>query len=331
MVNPLKEQRRVCAIHAGDSRRWLANYAERADLIVTSPPYADARKGHYDSIAPDQFADWFLTFHDSFWNALRDDGSLIINIKDKVVDGRRHRYVWKTIEKLEAAGWWCIEDYIWNKPNPMPGYWPNRLRDGWEYCFHLAKCKRPYMNQDAVRVPIGEWAKTRLEKLGDGDKTRHNSENQSGFGRDLSRWVGKDTVLPTNVLNFSPVTKNKGHPAAYPLDLPSFFIKLFSRPGSLVIDPFGGSGTTGIAALNLQRDCVLVDMSPEYCGVAYERIKKEVDLKQCDIVYDDLVRNVTERTAAKRAEQLLLFIQQRHGDVQLEAKAMRPTGSSARM
>jgi site-specific DNA-methyltransferase (adenine-specific)/site-specific DNA-methyltransferase (cytosine-N4-specific) len=72
---------------------------------------------------------------------------LVINIKDKVIDGTRHRYVWKTIEKLQDLGWYAIDDPIWYKTNLMPGYWPTRLRDGWEYCFHLAKSKKPYMNE----------------------------------------------------------------------------------------------------------------------------------------------------------------------------------------
>ena len=265
-----------CSIIKGDSRKALPTLGYNvADLIVTSPPYADARKKHYDSIHPDKFSDWFLSFSEPFWDVLKPEGSLIINIKDKVVDGKRHRFVWHTIEKLSQEGWHCIDDYIWHKTNPMPGYWPTRLRDGWEYCFHLAKTPRPYMNQDAVSIPTGEWAKSRLKKLGEGDKTRNNSANKSGFGRDISRWVGKEKVLPPNLLSLPLVGKNKGHPAVFPKDLPGFFIKLFSPENGLVIDPFGGSGTTGIAAMDLGRHCVLIDTNPEYCLLAEQRVKKE--------------------------------------------------------
>ncbi len=135
----------------------MSEFAGQVDLIVTSPPYADARSKHYDSVHPDKYKDWFLTFHEPFFNALKPDGSLILNIKDKVVDGVRHQFVWHTIEALSACGWYSIEDYIWHKTNPMPGYWPTRLRDGWEYCFHLAKSKRPYFNTNGVRKPIGDW------------------------------------------------------------------------------------------------------------------------------------------------------------------------------
>jgi site-specific DNA-methyltransferase (adenine-specific) len=312
MVNPLKDTQRICLILSGDSREHLSSFENCADLIVTSPPYADSRRKHYDSMHPDHYADWFVTFHECLWNSLKEDGSLVINIKDKIVNGVRHRYVWKTIDSLVNLGWFCIEDYIWHKPNPMPGYWPTRLRDGWEYCFHLSKIKKPYINQDAVRVPIGDWAKSRLEKLGEGDKKRHNSENDSGFGRDLSRWVGKDTVLPTNVLTSSPVTKNKGHPAAFPVEIPKFFIKLLSRPGSLVLDPFSGSGTTAIAALSLQRNCLLVDNNEDYCRTAYNRVTKEVNAKDYRVCFDDKVGSYSELEIKSETKQLASFLKELH-------------------
>lgn len=317
MVNPLKNSKRACLIISGDSREQLKKFRNCADLIVTSPPYADARRKHYDSMHPDHYAEWFATFHDSFWDSLKNDGSLVINIKDKVVNGVRHRYVWQTIEKLIDLGWHCIDDYIWHKPNPMPGYWPTRLRDGWEYCFHLSKTKKPYINQDSVRVPIGDWAKTRLEKLGEGDKKRHNSENDSGFGRDLSRWVGKDTVLPTNVLTNSPVTRNKGHPAAFPIELPKFFIKLLSRPGGLILDPFGGSGTTAIAALSLQRDCILIDNSEDYCRIAYNRVLRETSSIDYEVCFDDKIGSFTEKKSLLQTHHLSEYLQELHSTSEL--------------
>jgi len=273
----LNNEKALCSIVHGDSREELKSYKGQVDLIVTSPPYADARNRHYDSVHPDKFAEWFLTFHEPFFDALKPTGSLVINIKDKVVDGVRHRYVWDTIRALSDKGWYAIDDYLWHKPNPMPGYWPTRLRDGWEYCFHLAKSKRPFMDQDSVRKPVGDWVESRLKNLGENDLTRHNSSNDSGFGRDLSRWVGKKTVLPSNVLTMALVGKNKGHPAVFPVDLPLFFIKLLCPLNGLVVDPFAGSGTTGIAAFSAGRSCLLIDNNLKYCEEAVSRIKKETN------------------------------------------------------
>ncbi|MBI2330850.1 MAG: site-specific DNA-methyltransferase [Chloroflexi bacterium] len=247
----------------------------QVDLIVTSPPYADARKNHYDSVSPTTYSDWFMSFHQPFYNALSDHGNFVLNIKDRVVNGVRNRYVWHTIDALCDKGWYSIDDYIWHKTNPMPGYWPNRLRDGWEYCFHLAKTKKPYFNPDGVRRPIGEWAETRLRKLGGNDLARHNSSNDSGFGRDISQWVGKRTVLPSNVISLALVGKNKGHPAVFPVDLPLFFIKLMTPEDGLVLDPFGGSGSTGIAALEAGRNCLIIDNNRNYYEIMCKRILEE--------------------------------------------------------
>ncbi|MBE0640267.1 MAG: site-specific DNA-methyltransferase [Bacteroidales bacterium] len=274
--NSLHTGTNKCTIIFGDSREVLNDFKGKADLIVTSPPYADARKKHYDSINPDDFAEWFLTFHDVFWNSLKEDGSLVINIKDKVVDGVKHRYVWKTIDLLAEKGWLCIDDYIWHKTNAMPGFWPTRLRDGWEYCFHLAKIKTPYIDQWGVSVPVGDWVNKRLQKLGENDLSRHNSVNSSGFGRDISKWIGKKEVLPSNVLSIPLVGKNKGHPAVFPVELPAFFIKLLSRENHLIIDPFGGSGSTGIAALANNRNCLLIDNNADYCKLAEKRVQSEI-------------------------------------------------------
>jgi len=269
-----------CTVILGDSRKCLQDYSGQADLIVTSPPYADARNGHYDGIHPDKFVEWFMNFHEPFYNVLKPNGSLVINIKDKVVDGVRHRYVWDTIQKLCETGWYSIDDYLWHKTNPMPGRWPTRLRDGWEYCFHLCKSKKPYFNPDAVKKPIGKWAKTRMSNLSEQDLSRHNSVNDSGFGRDLSKWSNKETVSPSNVLSVALVGKNKKHPAVFPVELPMFFIKLLSPFGGLVVDPFGGSGTTGIAALQTGRNSIVVDNNAEYVLEAVDRIKTEGKLSR---------------------------------------------------
>jgi site-specific DNA-methyltransferase (adenine-specific) len=282
----LKKYNSVCTIICGDSRTELRPFAGQVDLIVTSPPYADARHNHYDSVHPDKFVEWFLTFHESFYNSLKPSGSLVINIKDKVVDGVRHRYVWKTIEALCERGWYSIDDYLWYKPNPMPGFWPTRLRDGWEYCFHLTKSKRPYFNPDNVRKPIGDWVESRLKNLGKNDLSRHNSVNASGFGRDISKWVGKQTVLPSNVLTIPLVGKNKGHPAVFPVDLPLFFIKLLCPENGLVVDPFAGSGTTGIAALSLGRSCILIDNNLTYCEEIAKRMENEAAATPKEVIFE---------------------------------------------
>lgn len=266
-------------VYLGDAREVLGRFPNKYfNLIITSPPYADARHGHYDSISPDDYASFILSFHESLWRVLADEGSFVLNVKDRVVNGVRHRFVWHTVEALAKEGWHCIDDYIWVKPNAMPGYWPRRLRDEWEYCFHMTKQEKFAMYQEAVKQPIGDWAKKRLARLTGKSNGRHNSENNSGFGRDLTKWVGKNSVLPGNTIKIPLVGKNMGHPAAFPVGLPEFFIKLFTKSGDNVLDPFAGSGSTGLAAERLDRNVVLIDNKKEYFETMKNRLGKSIPL-----------------------------------------------------
>jgi site-specific DNA-methyltransferase (adenine-specific)/site-specific DNA-methyltransferase (cytosine-N4-specific) len=128
------------------------------------------------------------------------------------------------------------------------------------------------MYQDAVRKPIGAWAETRLKKLNGKSAERHNSENNSGFGRDLRNWVDKTDVLPGNTPSIPLVGRNKQHPAVFPVELPEFFIKLFTKMGDNVLDPFAGSGSTGVAANKLHRNVALIDIKAEYCDIIREKL-----------------------------------------------------------
>jgi len=121
-------------------------------------------------------------------------------------------------------------------------------------------------------VPVGDWAKTRLSKLSETDKIRDESKSQSGFGKNVSQWVGRDMVYPTNVLHMATESSNKNHSAVFPLELPTWFIKLFTQAGDVVLDPFLGSGTTAVAAIQQGRQYIGIEMNPDYCQLAEERI-----------------------------------------------------------
>ena len=239
------------------------------DLIVTSPPYAQKRKKSYDGVAESQYVEWFLPIALELKRVLKDDGSFVLNIKEPAVNAERSTFVIELILEMKKQGWLWTEEYIWHKRNSFPGKWPNRFRDAWERCLHFTKNKKFKMNQDDVMVPMGEWAQTRFNSLSDEDKTRHNSASKSGFGRKVENWIGRKKAYPTNVLEFATVCYNKGHSAAFPEELPEWFIKLFSDPGDLVLDPFIGSGTTAIVAKRLQR---------RYLGI--EKQKKYYDLSK---------------------------------------------------
>ena len=246
------------------------------DLIVTSPPYADNRKGTYGGVPVKRYVEWFLPISEQLRRVLKPDGSFILNIKERVVQGERGVYVYELVMAMRNQGWRWTEEYVWHKKNTHPGKWPNRFRDLWEHCYHFTKSSKFRMYQDAVKVPIGTWAEKRLANLSETDKIRDESRTRSGFGKNVSNWVGRDTVYPGNVLHLATESSNVNHSATFPVDLPAWFIKLFTKEGELVLDPFMGSGTTAIAALRLGRHFVGVELSDQYHGVALERIAKEI-------------------------------------------------------
>lgn len=269
----------VFSLHVGDSLEALKKFENNSiNLIVTSPPYADARKKTYGGVSVDEYVDWFLPYAAELKRVLAPDGSFILNIKEKVVNGERHPYVMELVLALRKQGWLFTEEYIWHKTTTTPGKWPNRFRDLWEHCYHFTKNKKFTMNQEAVKVPIGDWSAKRLANLSEKDRTRQNAQNGSGYGKTVSNWVGKETVYPGNVLHGSSETSNTGHSAAFPVWIPEWFIKLFSNPGDTVLDPFIGSGSTAIAALNHQRNIIGCELLPKYAAIAVSRVENKVNM-----------------------------------------------------
>lgn len=260
----------------GDCRDILPSLPnDCVDLIVTSPPYADRRQSSYGGIHPDKYVEWFLPISTELKRVLRPEGSFILNIKERVVEGERHTYVMELVIAMRKQGWLWTEEYCWHKKNCYPGKWPNRFRDAWEHCYHFTKQKNFKMYQETVMVPIGKWSEKRLAKLTKNDVVRDESRSQSGFGKRVANWIGRDMVYPTNVLHLATEVTNKNHSAAFPLELPSWFIKLFTQPGDIVLDPFIGSGTTAVAARKLGRKFIGIETKEEYFELA-ERAVIEV-------------------------------------------------------
>jgi site-specific DNA-methyltransferase (adenine-specific)/site-specific DNA-methyltransferase (cytosine-N4-specific) len=278
VIGEQKQQARMIEVKTdillGDCKDVLKQIPNNSiDLIFTSPPYADQRKNTYGGIAPDEYVEWFLPIAQELLRVLKPTGTFILNIKEKVVDGERSTYVMELILALRKQGWFWTEEFIWHKKNSYPGKWSNRFRDSWERLLQFNKDKKFNMYQDEVKVPIGDWAKGRLKNLSETDKIRDNAKNGSGFGKNISNWVGKETVYPTNVLHFATECQNKNHPAAFPENLPEWFIKLFTQEGDTVLDPFAGSGTTLTVAQRMKRNSIGIEILPEY----HEMMLKEIE------------------------------------------------------
>ena len=258
----------------GDSAEVLKTLPDNSiDLIVTSPPYADQRKSTYGGISPNKYVEWFLPISEQLLRVLKPSGTFVLNIKEKVVDGERSTYVMELILAMRKQGWLWTEEFIWHKKNSYPGKWPNRFRDAWERLLQFNKSKKFAMYQEEVMVPMGDWAKSRLKNLSDTDKRRDNSKVGSGFGKNISNWIDREKAYPTNVLHLATECNNKKHSAAFPEELPEWFIKLFTKEGDMVLDPFAGSGTTLFVAERMGRNAIGIEIIEEY----YKMIKNQLE------------------------------------------------------
>ena len=266
--------------------------ADSVDLIVTSPPYADRRKEQYGGIPASAYIEWFMPRVAEMNRLLKQNGSLVINIKEHVVDGERSEYVLDIIKSMRQHGWKWIDDYIWRKTNPMPGKWPSRLKDTWEHCLHFSPTVKPVLYHDQVLGPakpetiarygrakkgnvLGSGTKSgftgvenimRRVKISDAKAKSEPNNKRGGFVITKS--------LPGNMLHFPSESRNRMHPAAFPEDIPEFFINLFTKPSDMVLDPFCGSGTTCAVAAKIGRKYIGIEISREYCDNA--RVRADV-------------------------------------------------------
>ncbi len=198
---------------------------------------------------------------------------------------------WRVAFALQADGWYLRQDIIWSKPNPMPESVTDRCTKAHEYVFLFSKSARYYFNQDAIKEKCSESTHARLsqnvmDQIGShrangGGKT-NGPMKAVGNARLSERKLCEDGLVKANA-SFDaalamPVThRNKrsvwqvatqpfsgAHFAAYPPDLVKPCVLAGSRPGDLVMDPFGGSGTTAAVALELGRRALLIELNREY-------------------------------------------------------------------
>lgn len=262
----------------GDSVEWLPLLPEASvDLWFTSPPYADARA--YSRIHPDRYVEWFLPFSKAMLPATRDNGWLVLNIKNRVANsgpfrGQRHPYVYQLVIALQQQGWRWLETYIWAKPNAVPGRHGPRTKDSFEYVYAFAKGLKPHFDLNAIRVPYrttsDEIERRKMDRLG-----RRNTD--AGFGRDRTKTYLLGGADPGNVVAV-PQTYNQhrgagGHTAAMPEGLAEFFVKACSPLGGVVFDPFAGSGTTAVAARRLGRRAGGLEIHQAFVSAAQDRLR----------------------------------------------------------
>ncbi len=263
------------------------------NLVMTSPPYANARKKTYGGIDPDKYIDWFKPIAKEIYRVLASDGSFILNIGDNTINGETHLYTFELpIVLKREIGFKFIDPFIWHKKTTPPGRFPNRFKGAWEFCYHFSKNIKIKFNPKSVAKSATEVSKARYLRHKDfhimesqtksgftnpSKNGRRERNNESGFGTNDNRLNMLEEALPSNVLHLSPETRNVNHSAPYPCELPAFFIKAFTNEGDLIYDPFMGSGTTAEVALRLNRKFIGSEFKQENINVSTKRIDKHLN------------------------------------------------------
>jgi site-specific DNA-methyltransferase (adenine-specific) len=243
------------------------------DLVVTSPPYDGQPKyGNGETYGRDWYEGVFLEVTGEVLRVLQPHGSFVLNYRSRRHHGERGTLQYEIVFWLRDQGFLFCEDFVWGKPSPPPGRFDRFLKDAVEYCFHFAKSPRWQFYPDQCLAPA-RWDRRDVERR---KRLAHNHvrvNEPSGQGRKRVQ-AGPDMVRPSTLLHLEPEfgPNPAHHPARFPMALPSFFVNLMTRPGQLVFDPFAGTGTTGLAAEQLGRRWLLVELDDGYASVLQGRL-----------------------------------------------------------
>ena len=276
---------------------------ESIDLVLTSPPYALHFKKEYGNENQDEYVEWFISLGGDLKRVLKPTGSFVLNIGGSWEPGRPTRSLCHfevLIKLVKDIGFYLAQEFYWYNPAklPVPAEWVTvrklRVKDSVECLWWLSKTPEPKASNEKVLREYSDDMK-RLIKKGYRTKRRPSGHNITHkFQND------RGGSIPDNILIFGNNDSTgyylkrckesglKVHPARFPIQLPTFFIKFLTEPGDIVLDPFAGSNTTGEAAERLGRKWLSFEREEEYLIASSFRfeglsdiITKEESIEKC--------------------------------------------------
>lgn len=251
------------------------------NLIMTSPPFALRRKKDYGNVEAEEYVEWFLPFAEKFFDALKPNGSLVIDIGGSWIPGKPIRSLYHyelllSLCKMPKRKFYLAQEFFWHNPArlPTPAEWVNvrreRVKDAVNCIWWLSKDPHPKANNRNVLQPYSD---SMLELLKRGYKAKLRPS-----GHDISTKFSRDNggAIPPNLLEIANTESNsrylracrqfslKPNPARYPAGVPEFFIKFLTETNDLVVDPFAGSNVTGEVCEKLGRKWISFELSEDY-------------------------------------------------------------------
>jgi DNA modification methylase len=260
----------------GDARHRLRDLATASvHCCVTSPPYWRLRDyGHPDQLGqestPEAYTAALVAVFSEVRRVLRDDGTLWLNLGDAYSGRNLLGLPWRTAFALQAAGWSLRQDIIWHKPNAMPESVSDRPSRNHEYLFLFANSEHYYYDAAAIReaASMNRWGGAAYRPAASG---KHHHENVRGLARPRNVF-GDGTRNKPSVWSVPTTSFPGAHFAVFPAALIEPCILAGSPEGGTVLDPFAGTGTTGLVALRLGRRYIGIDLNPAYVEMAVSRL-----------------------------------------------------------
>ncbi len=271
--------------HLGDALDLLSLLPpESVDLIITSPPFALIKEKPYGNVAANSYIKWFRPFATAMRRVLKPTGSLVIHLGGSWEQGQptRSLYHFELLLDLcrrtrNGRRFYLAQDFYWLNTArlPSPAQWVNiarvRVKDAVDVIWWLSKTPSPKADNRKVLWPYADAMKKLIER-----GTYNAGPRPSGW--DISDVFNRDNggAIPPNFLPIANTESNSQymrgcreqglapHPAKYPVELPSFFIRFLSDEEDIVLDPFAGSNATGQASESLQRRWVSFELDEDY-------------------------------------------------------------------
>lgn len=288
----------------GDSLDVMRAMADGSvDAIVTSPPYADQRAyvpgevGGRDLVnrrtrsrargrktrseAPARWVEWLEPHTAEMLRVLSPTGSAMVNVGVILRDGEEHDCTDAILRQCRAQGWKVLHRMIWNKPNGQVPSAPGYLTMAHEFVFWLAPTTTPWR---AFDQPEGSQASREVRSLHAPASAARMEAMYTGVG--THRKQGKthrlhpDGARPTTVYTCAVggAPNPDGHPARMPIKLARHLVAMCCPPGGLVLDPFSGNATTGVAATRSDRRYLGIEIDPEYAEGSRRRLSDDLGL-----------------------------------------------------